>query len=290
LRIIQLLREEPATGTEILNYLKDKLNSTNRNSNSARLSMLYRDGYIIRSKATVGPFGFIYALPGDEERIKPKLFKVTPESVKKTISLLADGRSLSFQELHEECGLNFDEFELWIKQTLRRWGLAWTTRYRGFTIVHRADVQPDFAQFDKRISDVHAKTREQGLEFEHQVKDKLKLLTEQLNKQGHIAEYIHTVGNSRGQWIDGEVRVKLFGKIGTIRLLVEIKSYVCQVNQIIEFLHKIRDFEGLIVPVMIAHAFTGDCYKYFPSKVLLLRAQDVEKMAEIIHVGTRSHE
>ncbi|MEM2974735.1 MAG: hypothetical protein QW112_03900, partial [Candidatus Micrarchaeia archaeon] len=67
LRIIRLLREEPATGKEILDYLKDKLNSTNRNSNSARLSMLYRDGYIIRSRATVGPYGFIYALPGDED-------------------------------------------------------------------------------------------------------------------------------------------------------------------------------------------------------------------------------
>ena len=149
-------------------------------------------------------------------------------------------------------------------------------------LIHRKDIKPDFSDIDKKIFDLKFKTREQGIEFEHNVKERLKEIARILNEQDHKAEFINSVGNDKGQWIDGELRVKLFNKFPDIRFLIEIKSYVAAVNQVLEFLHKIRHFDGFVVPLMIAYAFTGNVYKFFPSRIMLLREKDLNEIEEAI--------
>jgi hypothetical protein len=278
IELLKIISQEPLTSKEIC----DKLGSISpRNQTSFLLSKMFRKGYFVRSKYMVANLGFIYSLPKHETLIKDKILSLVPDNVRKAIALLNLGKTLSFEELHE-LGISYDDFDLWIKNTLNRWGFVEITKYKNIVLIHRKDVKPDFSDIDKKIFDLKFKTREQGIEFEHNVKERLKEIVRVLNEQGHKAEFINSVGNDKGQWIDGEIRVKLFNKFPDIRFLIEIKSYVAAVNQVLEFLHKIRHFDGFVFPLMIAYAFTGNVYKFFPSRIMLLREKDLNEIKKII--------
>jgi len=232
----------------------------------------------------IATFGFIYAMPNHASLIKVRVLNLVPEKIKKVIELINLGNTLSFEELYE-LEIGYDDFDLWIKKTLYRWGFIDITKYRGLILIHKKGTKPDLEGIDNKLSELRFKTREQGLEFENNIKESLRELVKVLNEQGHKAAFINSVGNDKGQWIDGEIRIKMFNNFPDIRLLIEIKSYVAGVDQILEFLHKIRSFDGFIIPIFIAQAYTGIAYKYFASKVMLLKEKnlnEIKKMTETL--------
>ncbi|MEM7821457.1 MAG: hypothetical protein QXX38_01420 [Candidatus Aenigmatarchaeota archaeon] len=252
-------------------------NSMNASSNKERkfvqniLCKLYKKGYITRSSCLASTYGYIYSLLKDYKKINIKLFSLCSSSVRESLKLIMTSpRVFTYEELRSKTGLSVDEMENWLRRTFSNWGYVKSERYKGFIVFYRYDIKPDYSEIDKSIDDIKSKIRIEGLEFEKKVFSFLERLRDYLRSKGHSAELIRHPGTPEGKYLDAKISLKLFGILPPIQLLIEIKSFVVGLNQVVEFLQKIRHFDGVILPVMIAYGFNTNVYIHYRSENILL--------------------
>ncbi|MEM5772859.1 MAG: hypothetical protein QXL86_01375 [Candidatus Aenigmatarchaeota archaeon] len=238
-KILLLLEEKgPLSSFEVSNSLGAK-SEKERKYVQNNLCKLYRKGYLTRSSCLAGTYGYIYALLKDFDKINTKLFNLCSSRVREALKLiLSSPRAFAYEELRTKTGLTVDEMENWLRRTFRNWGYIKSERYRGFILFYKYDIKPDYKEIDKHIEDIKVRTRIDGLVFERKVFNFLERLCEYLRKNGHSVELYRHTGTPERKYIDAKITLKPFGILPPIQFLIEIKSFIVGLNQIVEFLQK----------------------------------------------------
>jgi len=234
-------------------------------------------------------YGYIYYVKKDKDKVIQKLKELTPPYVRNAIELLMNQKKVfTLNSLVELTHGNFESMEYYLDKVFKK-QLNWieNSYYKSFKIYWNSRYSKDelLEDFKKSLSKIHKKTREEGIKFEREIR---RMLDEYLMNLPFKVVKDPKVTVDGKYFFDAAYSLYMFGDTNlTVKLRVEIKSYIPSLNQVAFFWRKIRMFRhGVVIPVIIAPAFPSVVYKSFGDILYLVKYDKLKEFVESLVVNS----